>query len=90
MPGLALAPDFAKSGLARLNCARMDGGEELHKVTSCERDAQAKKLSDPKDVLVGIPAGSDCQGGRLAFGPDGSLRLTKGELGRDQGGDRRL
>jgi PQQ-dependent dehydrogenase (s-GDH family) len=88
--GLALAPDFIQSGLVYLNYTYQDGDNERHKVVSYKYDPAAKKLSDPKDILVGIPAGSDHQGGRLVFGPDHNLYLSKGELGHNQGANRCL
>jgi PQQ-dependent dehydrogenase (s-GDH family) len=43
----------------------------------------AHSLGEPKEILAGIPAGPDHNGGRLAFGPDGMLYYTNG----DQGGN---
>ncbi|MDR1079626.1 MAG: PQQ-dependent sugar dehydrogenase [Deltaproteobacteria bacterium] len=86
--GLALSPDFAKSGLVYLNYTYLDGDRELHKVVRYKHDSAAGKLIEPTDVLTGIPAGNDHQGGRLVFGPDGMLYLSKGELGHNQGANR--
>jgi PQQ-dependent dehydrogenase (s-GDH family) len=86
--GIALAPDFASSGLVYLTYTYMDGEKELQKIVRSKYDASAKKLSAPEDILVGIPAGNDHQGGRLLFGKDGSLYLSKGELGHNQGANR--
>ncbi|MDR0548759.1 MAG: PQQ-dependent sugar dehydrogenase [Deltaproteobacteria bacterium] len=86
--GLALAPDFATSGLVYLNYTYLDGQIEKHKIARYKYDPASKKLVEPKDVLTGIPAGVDHQGGRLVFGPDGALYLSKGELGHNQGGNR--
>jgi PQQ-dependent dehydrogenase (s-GDH family) len=86
--GLALAPDFASSNLVYLNYTYMDGEAEKHKIARYKYDKETKKLGEPKDILTGVPAGNDHQGGRLAFGPDGSLYFSKGELGHNQGGNR--
>ncbi|MDR1040671.1 MAG: PQQ-dependent sugar dehydrogenase [Deltaproteobacteria bacterium] len=86
--GLALSPDFEKSGLVYLNYTYLDGDNELHKVVSYKYDSAAGKLAEAKDILTGIPAGNDHQGGRLVFGPDGMLYLSKGELGHNQGANR--
>ncbi|UQZ89618.1 dehydrogenase [Deltaproteobacteria bacterium Smac51] len=82
--GLALAPDFDKSGHLYLAYTYMDGNKEREKVVRLNYDAKDKKLSNPKTVIEGIPAGNDHQGGRLIFGPDGMLYLSKGELGHNQ------
>jgi PQQ-dependent dehydrogenase (s-GDH family) len=86
--GLALAPDFDSSGLVYLTYTYKDGDKELQKIASYKYDKAAKKLTDPKDILTGIPAWTDHQGGRLVFGPDGMLYLSKGELGHNQGANR--
>jgi PQQ-dependent dehydrogenase (s-GDH family) len=86
--GLALAPDFSSSGLVYLNYTYLEGEVEKHKIVRYKYDPATKKLTDPEDILTGIPAGSDHQGGRLIFGPDGTLYLSKGELGHNQGANR--
>ena len=74
--GLALAPDFMKSGGSNYVYTAytyMDGDRERAKIVRLEYDAKTHKLGNQQDVLAGIPAGRDHNGGRLRFGPDGKL-----------------
>lgn len=47
-------------------------------------DAATGTLSNPEDVLTGLPAGRDHVSGRLAFGRDNRLYLTIGDQGFNQ------
>ncbi|MDR2140255.1 MAG: PQQ-dependent sugar dehydrogenase [Deltaproteobacteria bacterium] len=86
--GLTLAPDFAQSRLVYLNYTYSDGQLERHKIVRYTYDPSSKTLISPQDILTGLPAGKDHQGGRLIFGPDGMLYFSKGELGHNQGANR--
>jgi len=44
-------------------------------------DAASQALKAPSDVLDNLPAHDDHGGGRLAFGPDGRLYLSRGDQG---------
>jgi PQQ-dependent dehydrogenase (s-GDH family) len=47
-------------------------------------DPQAHTLGSPRDILGGLPAGTDHQGGRLRVGPDRMLYFSIGDLGANQ------
>jgi PQQ-dependent dehydrogenase (s-GDH family) len=44
-------------------------------------DAASKQLGQPLDLIEGLPHGSDHGGGRLVFGPDQKLYLSRGDHG---------
>jgi len=57
------------------------------KVVRFRYDAASQKLVAPVDVITGLPAGNDHNGGRLKFGPDRKLYLTLGDQGHNQLGN---
>ncbi len=57
------------------------------KVVRFRYNAKTGRLSDPVDVIRGLPAGNDHNGGRLKLGPDGKLYLTIGDQGHNQLGN---
>jgi len=51
------------------------------KIRRYSYDRNAERLSNGVDILTGLPHGTDHGGGRLVFGPDGKLYLSRGDQG---------
>ncbi len=86
--GLALHPDLLKSsGRDYVYAAYTydaDAGPALVRRLKVRRytyDATKRTLGEPTDVLDNLPAHDDHGGGRLVFGPDQKLYLTRGDNG---------
>lgn len=57
------------------------------KIVRLAYDPATGVLSDPVDVIAGLPAGGDHNSGRLKIGPDGKLYYTIGDQGNQQFGN---
>ena len=54
------------------------------KIVRFSYDAGTGLLSDPVNLIDGLPAGADHDSGRMKIGPDGMLYYTIGDRGNDQ------
>jgi PQQ-dependent dehydrogenase (s-GDH family) len=86
--GLALHPDLLKgAGRDYVYVAYTydaDAGPALLRKLKVRRytyDTATSTLRDPVDVITNLPAHDDHGGGRLSFGPDQTLYLTRGDNG---------
>lgn len=72
----------------RTDPTRPDEADPYHrmfnKVVRLDYDAANGRLSNPTDVLTGIPANNDHNSGRMEIGPDGMIYLTVGDQGHNQ------
>jgi len=86
--GMALHPDLLKGkGTDYVYVAYTydaDSGSSVDlrmKVRRYTYEPLMQRLSSPVDILVGLPHGTDHGGGRIVFGPDGKLYLSRGDHG---------
>ena len=73
--GVALSPDFESDRTAYFYVSTATD----NRVLRAEIDGDS--LRTPEPILTGIPLGSNHDGGRLQFGPDGYLYVSTGETG---------
>ncbi|HEX6247385.1 MAG TPA: PQQ-dependent sugar dehydrogenase [Nocardioidaceae bacterium] len=76
--GIAVSPDFEDDSLVYAYLST----DSDNRVVRMEYDGRT--LGEPEVVLDGIPNGFIHDGGRLAFGPDGHLYVSTGEIGDEE------
>ena len=76
--GLAVSPTYDEDPLVYAYLSTASD----NRVVRMEYDG--RRLGAPRVVLDGIPNGFIHDGGRLEFGPDGSLYISTGEVGDEQ------
>jgi len=86
--GMALHPDLLKGKgtdyvyVAYTYDGDPGGGVKLQmKIRRYTYDPRTQHLSSPVDVLTGLPHGTDHGAGRVVFGPDGKLYVSRGDQG---------
>jgi PQQ-dependent dehydrogenase (s-GDH family) len=57
------------------------------KIVRLHYNAANRVLSDPVNIIAGLPVGDDHNGGRLKLGPGNKLHLTIGDQGHNQFGN---
>lgn len=78
--GLVLHPDFRANRWLFVYYTVRENGRLENRITRYElREGPA--LTEAREILSGIPAGQNHNGGRIAFGPDGYLYVTVGDAG---------
>lgn len=57
------------------------------KIVRFTYDQESERLTNPVELIRGLPAGNDHNGGRLKIGPDERLYFTIGDMGNNQLGN---
>jgi glucose/arabinose dehydrogenase len=81
--GLALDPGFAENGTIYVSYTYSDGGggNRVSRFVLGGLTTGTPRLGDETVLVDGIPAGTNHDGSRVAFGPDGYLWVTTGDAG---------
>jgi glucose/arabinose dehydrogenase/cytochrome c553 len=82
--GLALAPDFEKTGILFLAWDKQLA-ERRFELRMERYRLEGDKLVEPKTIIEGIAANQNHTGCRLEFGPDGKLYMTTGDADQAEG-----
>ena len=77
--GIAVHPDYVSNGFIYVYYTYEDGGNLYNRVRRYIMEGNS--LSADRIIIDRIPAGSNHDGGRIKFGPDGRLYITTGDAG---------
>ncbi|HEY1037022.1 MAG TPA: PQQ-dependent sugar dehydrogenase [Candidatus Paceibacterota bacterium] len=78
-------PDFAQNKFIYLYFTTSDSGQTVNKVVRYTfGGADLGSFKEDKVILGNIPGGTNHNGGRAAFGPDGMLYVLTGDAGRSE------
>ncbi|MDR0869944.1 MAG: PQQ-dependent sugar dehydrogenase [Planctomycetaceae bacterium] len=84
--GLALSPKFLNGDDTLYIYYTYQDGDNLYgRLAKYPYNAKAGTIGNGTTVIEKLPAGQDHNAGRVVFGPDGKLYLSKGDLGHNQG-----
>ncbi|MEU6845082.1 PQQ-dependent sugar dehydrogenase [Streptomyces sp. NPDC046716] len=81
--GLALSPDFASDHMVYAYFTTASDNRVARMIYD-EKKPAGEQLGAPDTVFKGIPKGTNHNGGRIAFGPDGLLYVGTGETYRTE------
>ncbi|MFJ4717179.1 PQQ-dependent sugar dehydrogenase [Streptomyces sp. NPDC088785] len=81
--GLALSPDYASDHMVYAYFTTASDNRVARMIYD-EKKPAGEQLGAPDTVFKGIPKGTNHNGGRIAFGPDGLLYVGTGETYRTE------
>lgn len=81
--GLALSPDYASDHMVYAYFTT-ESDNRIARMIYDEKKPAGEQLGAPDTVFKGIPKGTNHNGGRIAFGPDGLLYAGTGETYRTE------
>lgn len=79
--GLALAPDFATTGVFYVNVTNLAGNTEIRRYRVSTTDPNQADLLSQNVILSVVQPASNHNGGWMDFGPDGFLYVALGDGG---------
>jgi glucose/arabinose dehydrogenase len=79
--GVALHPDFKSNGFVYLYFTARDGDRIINRAVRYAFDGDS--IEEDLVIIDDIPGGTNHDGGRIAFGPDGMLYITTGDAGEE-------